>query len=505
LWPLPPGATVGARMRVSRAWPGGQLGEHAALSALFLLGRILIDLAGLKLNFILDWMALADPEDLRTHLLRTVYYAHASPPGMNLFTGWLLKLGGAHAAALAHAVLLAAGLVLVNAVFRLLRLLEFGRGAALAIATAFSLAPAALYFEHLYLYTVPTAALLALSAMLFHRAVVRRSFSSWFAFFLVCAAIGWLRSTFHLVWFAGMVGLACWYARPGGWRTVLAGATAPAVLLLALYFKNLLVFGVFGATSYGPVNLTQVTVRRMPPADRAAWVREGRLSPYAAIDVFSGPEAYLPLFNSPQNPAWPPMLNQLERPSIHQPNFNHWFYLDVNPQRARDATTYLRTRPAEYAQSVLFNLAAFFSPSTQWHPWDGTPRSPHAQHRQVLGRYEAVWNAIVHRLPFAPVGLYALLPLPLAWAVGHVRRLGRAASPAARARGALVACCLVQIGYVVAASVLLTYLEMARYRFMVEAMLWLIVALAVRRRLRWKTSPADPVETSPSHAPAARG
>jgi hypothetical protein len=485
--------------------PRGSLGEHAALSALFFLGRILFDVAGLKLNFVLDWMALADPEDLRTQLLYTAYYAHSSPPGMNLLTGWVLKLGGAHAAVLAHAVILVAGLVLVNALFHLLRALELGRGAALAIATAFSLTPASLFFEHLYLYSVPTAALLALSAVLFHRAVVRRSRGAWLGFFLVCAAIGWLRSTFHLVWFAGMIGLACWYARPDGWRTVLAGAAAPAMLLLALYVKNLLVFGVFGATSYAPVNLTQVTVRRMPPSERTAWVREGRLSPYAAIDVFSGPEAYLPLFQSSEDPHWPPPLNQLERPSIHRPNFNHWFYLRVNPQRARDAMAYLSARPAEYAQSVLFNLAAFFSPSTKWHPWDGTPRSPHTQHREVLGRYESAWNAIVHRVPFAPVGLYALLPLPLAWVVRHARRLARAGSPAARARGALCAYCLVQIGYVVAVSIFLTYLEMARYRFMIEAMLWLIVALAARRLLRGRTSPADPAETSPSAAPAARG
>ena len=471
-------------MRFSRAWPGARLGEHAALSGLFLAGRGLVDLAGLRLNFILDWMFLADPEDLRTHLLRTVYYAHASPPGMNLLTGWVLKLGGAHAATLAHAVLLVAGLALVNAIFHLLRVFEFGRGVALATATAFSLMPAALYFEHLYLYTVPTAALLTLSAVLFHRAVAQGSFGSWFGFFVVCAAIGWLRSTFHLVWFAGMVGLGCRYAQRGEWRRVLTAAIAPAAVLLALYVKNLLVFGVFGATSYGPVNLTQVTVRRMPPAERAVWVRDGRLSPYAAIDVFSGPEAYLPLFDSSEDPTWPPMLNRLERPSIARPNFNHWFYLRVNPQRRRDAMVYLRARPAEYAQSVLFNVAAFFSPSTKWHPWDSTPRSPHAQHRQVLGRYEAVYDAIVHRLPFAPVGLYVLLPLPLAWAVRRAYRLGRAANPVSRARGALVAYCLVQIGYVFAASVLLSYLEMARYRFMIEAMLWLIVALYVRRLLR---------------------
>ena len=470
-------------MRLPTAWYGGRLREHAGLSALFLIGRGLVDLAGVRLNFILDWMFLADPEDLRTQLLRTVYYAHASPPGMNLVTGLLLKAGGAgHAAALAHAMLLLCGLLLVNAVFHLFRVFGFGFGVALAVATAFSLVPQSLYFEHLYIYTVPTAALLALSAVLFHRAVMRASFGSWVGFFATCAAIGWLRSTFHLVWFGGVVCLAWVYGREAGRLRILGAAAAPAAALLALYLKNLAVFGVFGATSYGPVNLTQVTVRRLPAGERAAWVQAGKLSPYAAVDVFAGPEAYLSILGNPVSPAWPPMLNRLDRPSIARPNFNHWFYLTVNPQRQRDALVCLRARPADYARSVLLNLKGFFSPSTRWHPWDWTERSPHHQHRQVLGGYEGAYNAVVHRFPFSPVGLYALLlPLPLAWAMRHARSLGRAAVARARAQGALLAYCLLQVGYVIGASIFLTFGETARYRFMIEPMLWLIVALGVRR------------------------
>src|SRR5205823_2347734 len=101
----------------------------------------------------------------------------------NLLTGWILKAGGAHAAALAHAVLLLSGLLLVNAIFHLLRVFGFGFRVSLVVASALSLAPQSLYFEHLYIYTVPTAALLALSAVLFHRAVARGAFADWLAFF----------------------------------------------------------------------------------------------------------------------------------------------------------------------------------------------------------------------------------------------------------------------------------------------------------------------------------
>jgi hypothetical protein len=180
------------------------------------------------------------------------------------------------------------------------------------------------------------------------------------------------------------------------------------------------------------------------------------------------------------------MLNRLDRPSIGRPNFNHWFYLPVNLRRRQDAQACLRARPAEYARSVALNLVGFFSPSTRWHPWDQTPRSPHAQHRQVLGGYEAAYDTVVHRFPCAPVGLYALvMPFALAWAVRRARALRRAAGADARARGALLIYCLLQIGYVIAASIFLSYGEMARYRYLVEGMLWLILALGVRRLVRF--------------------
>ena len=59
-------------------------------------------------------MWLSDPADLRDRLLETLYYCHAFPPGMNLLTGLLLKLGGFHAATLALATFWALGLVIVN-------------------------------------------------------------------------------------------------------------------------------------------------------------------------------------------------------------------------------------------------------------------------------------------------------------------------------------------------------------------------------------------------------
>jgi hypothetical protein len=398
---------------------------------------------------------------------------------MNLLTGIVLKLGGQDAAVLALFMLKFFGLMLVLSLFYLFRAAGFSSWVSFGASAVFSLIPSSIYFEHLYLYTYPTAALLCLAAALFHHGLRRQSFWTWFAFFATCAAIGWLRSTFHLAWFVAMLGLAVWFTSRSGRLRVLAAAAVPAALLLALYLKNLIVFGVFGALTAGPLNLTTVTLRRMPTEVRESWIREGKLSPFAAVDPYSGPRQYLPYFATSQNDEWPPMMNTLEKPSVGSPNFNHWFFLEANPRRREDALYYLKERPLEYAGTVMESLKRIFQPSTQWHPSDKAADAPHFQHRQVLGPYEELYNGVVHQVPVAPVGLYVFLPFGCAWVLVRARRMLRLRSADTLARGALLYFCVFQIAFVVAASSLLSFGETARYRYGVESMIWLVAALSL--------------------------
>lgn len=471
--------------------PGGSLRGHAAVSLLYVLSRVALAALGVRFDFSLDWMWLSDPADLRERLAETLYYFHAFPPGMDALTGLLLKFGGADAAALALATFQVLGLLIVNALFYLCRAAGLPAGAALAIATAFSLLPQSIYFEHLYLYEYPVTALLAIAAVAFHVAVRRQGFWPWFAFFLACSVIGLTRSTFHLVWFAAMIALSLAFtARPVRGR-VLRAACVPALLLLTLYVKNLALFGTFDAFTFGPASQTLVTVWHLPPQARDAWIRQGRLSPYAAVSVYAGPREYLRLVDAAERRDWPRQLTALERPSIDAPNYNHWLFLDVNRARRADALRYVAERPLAYAGTVVTGIRDLFTASTTWHPLDASGGSPHERHRHVLGRYESAFNRIIHGVPVAPVGVYVFLPALMAWAAVRARRLLRQGGLEARALGALLVFCLFQIAFVVAASTMFTFRESARYRFQAEPMIWVVTAAcfsAAPRRHEAKTS-----------------
>jgi hypothetical protein len=118
-------------------------------------------------------------------------------------------------------------------------------------------------------------------------------------------------------------------------------------------------------------------------------------------------------------------------------------------------------------------------PTTEWHPRTGSPRSPHAGHRRLLGRYEAGYNAALHGLFLAPVGIYALLPLVVIAAVRAALAARRRGGAADWARGALLVFCTFQIVFVIAVSSAATFLESSRYRFQVEPFIWILSAVAL--------------------------
>ena len=121
----------------------------------------------------------------------------------------------------------------------------------------------------------------------------------WLLFFAACSAIGLTRSTFHLVWFVAMAGLGVWFTGPSRPATECSARPArPAALLLALYIKNYAVFGTFAAFTFGPASQNLVTTWHLPVEVRDAWIEEGKLSPFAAVDVYGGPREYLQFFDT---------------------------------------------------------------------------------------------------------------------------------------------------------------------------------------------------------------
>jgi hypothetical protein len=448
--------------------------EYRVLVALFLVSRVLLRALGLRYSLQFDWMFLDDPATLQHHLFDSFLNFHVYPPGMNLLTGFLLALSPQDISGPAHILFVAMGLVLCTSLLYLLRALAVPRWWALGVTVAFMLTPAVIYFENLYIYTYPVAALVAAAGVCLHRALATGSRVAYSLLFVCALLLGVFRSTFHISWFLALLVLTLLLSGRARVRRVLACAAVPLALLVGLYLKNYVRFGSFGATSAGSANLSLVTVFRLPKQVREEWVRMGKLSPMAKISVYAPPRAYLPYFGSAHSDRWPE-LSQLEY-STGVPNYNHWFFMEANRLRRADVRTVLKERPDVYARAVVAGLQQLFGPSTRWHPATGKPKSPHFQHDQVLGGYTKTFERIVHSFPTRPVGLYWLLPVVLAIALGRAWQLRRSE---ARGELAILLYSVFQIVFIVLTSSLFTIGESARYRVEIEALVWCLTAYAV--------------------------
>ena len=156
-----------------------------------------------------------------------------------------------------------------------------------------------------------------------------------------------------------------------------------ALLLSGLYAKNYALFGVFGATSWGGANVTLATTHRMPAQLKREWIAEGHVSPFAGISVFAGPQEYLRFLPADLHFPWPGS-NELTRPSVGAPNYNHGLFLQVNRQRAQDAAYFIRNAPLQYVRNVFAkNLPALFGSTTHWHARDKLARQPQPHRHHV--------------------------------------------------------------------------------------------------------------------------
>ena len=454
--------------------PGGR-GLYAAVAGLYAASRVLLYALGIRFTVVDDWWFLYDHDLLEHRLWESLLHTHVSTPFMYLLVGSALKISPEHAPTLYHGVHIALGLTLVVSLAYLMAVLGQRRWLIVVATALYCCSPPFVYFEHLLLYEFPSAALLALSAVLLHRALTRESWTSWLLFFLGCAAITYVRTTFHFAWLAALVVVALLLQRKQR-RVIASSALLPVLLALALPAKNLYLFGFFGTSSWLDFNLTLVTTKRLPESERSAWIARGELSPVADVGLYAGPEDYAPYVELGRSHGIP-VLDRLRR-SDGTPNYNHASYLEVGKLRGRDARHYLARRPLDYLRTVGHGVVDYFRPTSRWHPRD-PDGSPHEHNRRLLGAWEDLYNAVLHGFPLRPFGLYLPLVALLAYAAWSAFTTLCKSRAEGCAREKVVLFMAFNCLYVPAVSCLVTIGELERFRFMVEPLMWTVGLSAV--------------------------
>ena len=303
------------------------------------------------------WQFL-DPEILRHHLLRGLYYLHSQPPLYNLFVGFVLKAAPEKYVAVFFAINLALGLIFELSVFWLLVRLNVSRVTAAVTAGLFVATPDFVLYENGLPYSFMVASLVTLSAVLLVEFLRSRQAWAVAGFFVVLFLLCGIRSLFHLGFFsllAAALALAC----RAQWRKVLLCAAIPGLLLTAIYVKNYLVFGQFTASTWLGLNAWTMTTRNLAEADRKELIRRGVLTPVSLVDRESPleefPASYRDVSAFPQVPELVAV-----RKSTGAPNMNHAGYIAICKAYEKDALAALIHRPRSFLVGLARAYFAYF-------------------------------------------------------------------------------------------------------------------------------------------------
>lgn len=313
----------------------------------------------LDVSTLSDGMPLLDVELLRHDLPRSLWHLHSQPPLFNLLVAGMLRLGRF---ALAWQYLnWSLGLLLSLTCYALMRGLGAGALPAVAATSLLIVNPNGLWMETAVYYGVLMAALLAVAAFAFHRAVARGSLA-WFA--LLCAVLAVVpltRAFFPWPWcvlaagFSAAAFLRCAPSVQGSRRrSVLLLAALPVVLVAAFQVKQIALFGQWTGSSWLGCNLTTMTAGMRSIKERA--LERGQVSPLVKVYRNDSVETYRRYF--PVAPAGIPALDQA-RKSTGQVNFNNSVYIPVGRQYLSDSLFLIVRHPLIYLGNVVNSLYIF--------------------------------------------------------------------------------------------------------------------------------------------------
>lgn len=469
---------------------------YALLAIVFALSRLGYYLAGVRFDArpVLHYFQFIDPELLKHRLFQSLLYLHIQPPGWNLFIGVILKLFPTSYPAAFHATYLLLGLGICWSTYYLMRALKVSRWLAFALTVWFIVSPGVVLFENYLLYEYVVAFLLLLAAVaLFH--FVQNGRARWAAlFFLALFSLVMVRNFFHLAYFAAILAaLVFFYASHR--RTILVCGSVPLLAVLALYGKNLVVFGTFSGSTWMGMNMDVITSHQLTGYEAQDFVRRGVISPVSLLDVGSPAAVYRPYISTPARTGIP--ILDLCVTSTGATNFNCLAFREIQRTYTQDGFALLRTYPVVYLRSEEAAWFSYFLPPGDFPFFD--------LNRPRIRSLDRFWNLVFFgqfkeagsrkelrqlaargaraSLAFY-TGIFLMLGIPVLWVWGAwylVRGIRRKTLD--RSAAILIGFLLLNIGYLTLIANFLSSFENNRYRFPVDAFYVVLLGVAIARSL----------------------
>ncbi len=340
------------------------------VTAIFIVSRCIYYWMGVRFDTspLLNFWQVMDPVLLRDELWQSLVYLRGQLPGFNLYIGITMHLFPAHAVAAFHATYLGLGLLLAICLFLLLDRLRVSRPIAVLIAVVCVISPVTVLYENWLFYEYPLAVLFCISALFLHRYAGSHHRIDGMVFFTSLALIGLLRVIFHLIWFWMIVALVI-YALPRFRRRTVLCAAAPGALLVMIYLKSLILFGLWmpGSDVYGAINLAHLAGDALPRRVLAEMAVKGTISPIMLHNHLED-EELVRVVPVPSRTGVRILDARLK--STGAINMDSLWMAAVGRQLRQDGWAILRIHPNASLGTVRANVVRYFLPADVGWPFD---------------------------------------------------------------------------------------------------------------------------------------
>ena len=447
--------------------------DVAVLVGIFVLSRAALLTLGFQ--FVVGYAGSAvqdlDPALLRSHLLQSLWYMPGQPPLWNGLLGAFMHVSPTHWPQLWHVTFLGLGLAVTIGLYLLLRALGLGSTAALVISAVFSVSPVVVLEENWLFYDYPTLAVLTVTTLAVSIFVRRPTFGRGLFLFGGAAALTLSRTLFQLEWLLALVVIMLLTCR-GNRRLVLWAGALPVALVLSVYAKNLVMYGVPSTTSWTGMGLARVAVAALPLSERRKLVAAGRLHSVSLVKPLAPLADYEAVGIRPAPATGIPVLDEASGPEYPR-NLENKTYITISRLYWKDDLWVVEHRPGAYLRQVVRGIDDFFTSPTLIWAGQGNDAKIHA--------YDTWFNNTVYgRVGPGRVGVFVVAAYALALAFGLWVAAMRL-RPGADAATVTIAFAAITILYVFVTANLAEVGENNRFRFVLDPLAVSLVAVVVQK------------------------
>lgn len=301
------------------------------------------------------WQALPEDSLAFSRLPESLWYLHAQPPLYNLYGALFINLFPDQYLLPMHiANLIISGLMVCLFYALVLHIVE-RPGMAFVISLVVQSDLTWFLYAAFLNYTLLTAFFILLSGFLL---VYGSDYRRLYAFIAVLNLVVLTRALFHPLLLIPAAVLAAILAG-AYWRRVLLVTLVISGVSFGWVFKNAVVFGFWGTTSWTGQNLWHIVSEAYPPDELEALAGSGIIPPFAAVvPAFSRPSAYVPFGFDRES----------ESDVLRGDHYNNINILDISDSYLDASLRLIRRNPFRYLTMVAKAYLRYTSPiSNYWH------------------------------------------------------------------------------------------------------------------------------------------